>query len=248
MRKNVIFYHFLSIETRIKSGRYLFGETFKNIVQSDLYENTEEIYVNMVGDSSLVKTDYDFLSKEYKNYTKLNFVFHKDQAFHDYLSSITQSEKRKDGWLRFDHLGGENDTISLIQNYCKKNDDANILYLHVKGITQNTKKTSDHREAWRKSMEDYVINKWRHCVKELETKELTGTRYLNAPLPHFSGNFWWGRSDYLKNLISPLELVMKNKEIYKNAEDKNSSLIKLICCHHHIAEFWCAGAKKYSNK
>ena len=78
-------------------------------------------------------------------------------------------------------------------------------YFHVKGAM-----TADHQRRnpaywWQQYMEHHVLSGWRRCVRLLdEGHELLGCDIRFAPALHFSGNFFWATSEYLKRL-PPME-------------------------------------------
>ena len=74
-------------------------------------------------------------------------------------------------------------------------------YIHVKGAS-----TADHENKnpaywWKEYMEHYVVTRWRDCVARLDAGfDTCGVEWRDLPAPHYSGNFWWATSAYLKKL------------------------------------------------
>jgi hypothetical protein len=87
-------------------------------------------------------------------------------------------------------------TINLIRTFCEYNDNCEILYLHTKGISYNNKNVSD----WKNMMLYFLIDKCVDCFKKLEEYDTVGCNYQESPHKHYSGNFWWAKSDYIKRL------------------------------------------------
>jgi len=101
----------------------------------------------------------------------------------------------------------ERPTLSTLKRWCDStNENTPVLYFHTKGLTR----TGYNVELWRLYMEYYNIDRWRHAVSVLnngwntygvnlrdDTEELFGKKYL-----HYSGNFWWANSFYIKSLES----------------------------------------------
>ena len=83
-----------------------------------------------------------------------------------------------------------------------------IFYFHNKGSTafpNMFKNGADIQQFknyhyWRKYLEWGCIEKWKDCVISLETCDASGVGFNNTPLPHFSGNFWWSKSEYIRKL------------------------------------------------
>ena len=89
-------------------------------------------------------------------------------------------------------------------------EDFQMLYLHSKGVTSvdNHLKTGNAQTFknyyyWRHFLNWGVIEKWRDCVSALDTYDVAGVNYFNEPAPHFSGNFWWANSSYVRHLPDP---------------------------------------------
>lgn len=80
---------------------------------------------------------------------------------------------------------------------------ANIWYIHSKGVRHTDAHFSSIVRAWREYMEYFVLTKYRQCIEALENNHTCGV-IIRGPT-HYSGNFWWSRSDYIKTL-NPLPL------------------------------------------
>jgi hypothetical protein len=94
----------------------------------------------------------------------------------------------------------ESDTLKRLKDFAEKNDDYKILYIHTKGVTINSDPVND----WRKYMNYYNIERWKYMLTLLDNYDTVGCNYKEesnyGPYPHFSGNFWWARSEYIKKL------------------------------------------------
>lgn len=74
-----------------------------------------------------------------------------------------------------------------------------VIYLHGKGAGY----PSNVNTAWRRTMLHLNITHWQEMVTALDDHDLAGIWWQNAtihPAPHFQGNFFHGRADYLKTL------------------------------------------------
>lgn len=88
----------------------------------------------------------------------------------------------------------EKPTINLLYNFSKVHD-CNILYLHTKGTHCNTAQVAD----WRNYMLFYLVENWSICLKLLNKYNTLGVNYHAEPHRHYSGNYWWTKSSYVKN-------------------------------------------------
>lgn len=103
-------------------------------------------------------------------------------------------------------------------------DEYNILYIHLKG---SSKIDNLAYRDWRKLMEYFNITRWRECVSKLDEGYDTvgvnwipdfnrqGNTYYPHVKKHFSGNFWWAKSEYIKKL-KPLVPPEKQSEVGKS--------------------------------
>lgn len=91
----------------------------------------------------------------------------------------------------------EGDTLRALASYAQKNDAANILYMHTKGLTH-----PGHAPVrdWRLLMEHFCVERWEECVELLDRFDAIGVNLNQEPEPHFSGNFWWARAQHIRGL------------------------------------------------
>ena len=53
---------------------------------------------------------------------------------------------------------------------------------------------------WRKYMEYFIIENYESCLVILDKYDACGVNLCSNPTKHFSGNFWWSTSEYIKKL------------------------------------------------
>lgn len=90
---------------------------------------------------------------------------------------------------------GEMNTIKFLHDYCQKKPNIKLLYIHSKGASKNG---NPNIKAWVDYMEYFLIENYSMCIDFLETFDTIGVDYLPAPMPHYSGNFWWATGRYIK--------------------------------------------------
>ena len=89
------------------------------------------------------------------------------------------------------------------------NETFNALYMHTKGVAYIEKgNTKEIVTFWRKYMEYFCIGKWEECVEALWEFDAAGCEFISTGQPHFSGNFWWARSRYLRTLPLVEEITL----------------------------------------
>lgn len=147
--------------------------------------------------------------------------------YHKLIKLLSTSTFRNKFTILFKKSNGyENQTLNALKQFCDQlhiNNPSNILYIHSKGVTRNTKPVSD----WRNYMEYFLIEKYQNCLKILNHHDHCGVNWTSGIKntwikAHYSGNFWWATSNYIKTL-PPMDIRLK----FNNQRD----LIDLI-------EFW----------
>ncbi len=103
---------------------------------------------------------------------------------------------------------------SVVEN-CK------ILYIHTKGVTTPNNLCIDD---WRQYMTYFNINQYQNCFDALDEHDSCGVDLVTEPAVHYSGNFWWTNSSYVKKLPSIDEIKFP----------KTPPILSI----RHNAEFW----------
>jgi hypothetical protein len=86
--------------------------------------------------------------------------------------------------------------INNYKKYLPVNDNYYLYYMHSKGVTKSEKCFED----WRNLCDYFTIEKWRLSIELLEYYDCVGTNLKNFPKKHYSGNFWWSKSEHLNRL------------------------------------------------
>lgn len=83
-------------------------------------------------------------------------------------------------------------------------------YFHTKGVSYPDNIGGDH---WRDYMNYYLLTKWRDNVDKLnEGFDTCGVKYIDKGFPaHYSGNFFWFKSEYAKNLAALYRVNTKDR-------------------------------------
>jgi hypothetical protein len=99
-------------------------------------------------------------------------------------------------------------TLELLYDELEPN--TAVCYCHLKGVSQPD--SPDHRN-WRRELSYFTILDWVNRISHLHYRWTSGPRIVNGgsgwsgdyvhAYKHYSGNFWWARSDYLTQLQHP---------------------------------------------
>jgi hypothetical protein len=110
----------------------------------------------------------------------------------------------------------ESDTLNFI---LKTSNDSltnrRILYLHTKGVTHSHPLVKKNVDAWVEYLDLYNIHNWKECVDALANNDVAGGLYESSNPKHFSGNFWWANTSYIKTLP---EITEKNYKLFNRGE------------------------------
>ena len=180
------------------------------VKKSGLYDACEAIFIGMVGNHDVINFDHNIVPIV-KEYDKI-------------------------------HICGYNGDLSLYETFTldklhkhAKKEDAYFLYFHCKGVGYDYRNPQWlNIKLWRDFLEYFTIEKWEDCVKGLEEYDVAGAGWLKESKiynGHFSGNFWWSKSSFLKTLPSVEKTKVDKNQFFKDGDLK------------YKGEFWL-GSKK----
>jgi hypothetical protein len=138
-------------------------------------------------------------------------------------SGILYPDKRfEDSKIEIIHIGKNNEYERPTLLHMRKNSETDPLntyyyYLHTKGIKHWGTKWDSAITSWIHSMLDWNIYKWKSVVEKLKEYETYGIHWKEL---HYSGNFWWARSDHIQKLsktipsyyTAPEDWILTNKD------------------------------------
>lgn len=174
----------------------LVKEQMESLKSSGLWDVTKKLFV-----SCIISEDSDM--------EELRSIIDSDEKWE--FISVEKNKKKF-----------EFPALNFIQDLCR-NHNGLVYYFHTKGIsllsTGNNsggyQKFRRNVTAWRKMMEYFVFDKWQVAVNVLMNGYDTyGASKMDPPYTlrsHYSGNFWWARSEYLTHLPVLDEEKRKNR-------------------------------------
>lgn len=168
------------------------------LLKSGLYEASEEIHIGCVGTPEEKNKLFDLglLDK----YSKI--------VVHYYGEDITQYEFP---------------TLNLLKGYCNQaQEKIACYYFHTKGASFDKSHIRGYEGGnyWRRHMNFWNITNWKNALHEIEIgSDVVGVKYRGDKStgnpharPHFSGNFFWTYSGYVKKL-PPIDSLNKTDRI-----------------------------------
>jgi len=172
-----IYWHICIYKESKERGKYIINRQYKKMKESGLIERSENVYICYV-------SDIEFPCENIINDPKVKIIV-----------------REKSGY--------EGVTTTNLKKFCDQTTEENlILYIHNRGLSHSENSPS---EDWTLMMEFFLIENWRKSIKQLEEKYTCGCEMFshtdrinsNDFIFHYSGNFWWSRSSYIKLLKYP---------------------------------------------
>lgn len=222
MNNILIYYHLYCVNHSFE----LFADALKRIINSGLYKKTSNIYCNLVGDK---KKDFsELLLNQFQEVKKITFTTHTDAT-------------------------GEGCTLDLIHKNSQNKRNSKILYMHSKGASYDNERrktnpmcTTEIAKQWTNRMHEYLIDRHEICLQNLDQKETDGIDFQSKPLPHYSGNFWWANSNYIKTLKSYTDFHVSKQDYYDYRKLNKSERARPMFTNNSkrmLAEFWLCQKK-----
>jgi len=148
---------------------------FKKFKASGLYEKANKIYLTLFGD---IEQHQEFLTDLKDLYIKIEYV------------NITNKE-----------FNNEADTLNFMLKKAESYEkNTPMLYVHTKGASYTHPILKKNINAWVRYLDLYTIYKWEECLAGLRDNDAAGGLYEASNPKHFSGNFFWANSEYIKSL------------------------------------------------
>jgi len=161
------------------------------------------------------------ISGLYNSINKIFLVAHNVSPKNDFLFDDLSDLYKKIKIIKIPHplVGNECDTLNeMISYYKNSNYNANILYVHSKGLSYPENSFIELKmKKWVRYMDLYLIHDWQKNIELLNEYDTTGcflfepdelTRKADEPdnRKTYAGHFWWSKSNYIKSL----ELISKD--------------------------------------
>lgn len=165
-----VFFHICAITC----AEIVVHEMVQNILFSGLYDEVEKIYCYLSGEETMIDRIVLYLRNSGSKFTIVKIAPHDTTYERITLEDIHH------------HVCGED----------------KILYIHSKGVSVHCCVPLERMlcvQDWRNMMLYFLVRHYRTCLEKLDTHDTVGVNY-HSDIPHWSGNFWWIRGDYLLTL------------------------------------------------
>ncbi len=161
----------------LNDGIQIFNDQYEKILKSKIYNNIKKIFILWLGN----------YKNELDKYEDIEIIkLSEDITYYEFLSI--------------------NKILEIINQY---KDEYKVLYFHNKGTTKAGNQSVTI--SWRNMMEYFLIEEGDYCYNNLDYFDTIGCNLINQNENnvsnindehsfHYSGNFWWSKSNYIKNL------------------------------------------------
>jgi len=151
-------------------------------------------------------------------WTKQSQVEETKRLLDSQIKQITQGAKNPVRIEYWDPKRYECDTINTLRNQCAKSgeEDSLVFYLHNKGKTRESNGWEYvNIRHWREYMMFFLFERWELCMNSLAKGVSTCGVDLKTweVSPHYSGNFWWARCDWIRSKNSECPLGKESRTI-----------------------------------
>lgn len=167
------------------------SEQLQVMLDSELYSRCENIYVGMLGDNEGMKKIIELFSP----YPKI---------------IVSEYSTNKENF--------EFQTLQILKEHADKSkENYYLFYIHTKSVSfsEESNPVAFHGgKHWRKHMDEWTLSKWEQNVAALDSGyETCGTqlRPRREWREHYSGNYFWARSEYVKLLKPVYSLNIKDR-------------------------------------
>jgi hypothetical protein len=160
---------------QIGQWQITFDMIMNSIKESGLYNQVREIRVGVVNNEGNVIPDHRF------NDPKIVIIGHGPTRLYERL------------------------TLHSMRQHSEI-DNCQYWYAHTKGIShfENNSSKKEFVIDWIKLMIHWNFTCWKKASNNLLRHDAYGCEYTSNPTRHFSGNFWWANSQYVRTLPSTI--------------------------------------------
>ena len=133
-------------------------------------------------------------------YIGFSGVRESDREFMDDLKSFSSKISIMDYTWRQKFPDSECETLNLMKFRAEMSDkNIPMMYCHTKGVSHQHPELIRRMSAWTRYLDLYTIHNWKENVEALNNHDAAGGNWIHNP-SHYSGNFWWTNSNFLKTL------------------------------------------------
>lgn len=168
---------------------------------------------------------YISIMKEY--FTSIEKSGQKDNI--NVIVSCVGTKRTEEPWFNEEYYcsdfynEGELFTLKKLKNFTNNlNENIPIAYINTKGTFNGF--DNPCIIDWRQYMSYFILEQMKTCIDFIyQGYDAVGVDWQEKPNKHFSGNFWWSSSNYIKNLP-----FLEVDKVY----------IKDLPSKRHFSEFW----------
>jgi len=168
-------------------GNYInvMKEQLTILIESGLYKKTKQLYIFMCLLNNDNQDQVLELLKHYDTETKITLVATSRNLYEKFA-------------------------INNYKNYINDASKYYLYYFHTKAVSRSEPLFTNVRQT----LNYYTLTQFEININLLNYYDAVGCSLSTYPKVHFSGNFWWARSDYLNKLSEPINNAYLAPEMY----------------------------------
>lgn len=211
---------------------------YENENENNLWDLFKKTHISIFHHNYLVNNWYNIVEEEISEICKSGLyddcdnihttVFSNDHTQYELFYNLIGKYDINNKWIiyKLNENNFEIDCLKILYEYCQNNN-CRVLYFNNKGVTHDKPSTKN----WREYLIHFNINQYKKALDVLKTHDAYGIDLHTFPYLHYSGNFWWANSNYIKSLDI-------NSLFLDEFENKNNINIGFPMHRRHNCEMW----------
>jgi hypothetical protein len=127
-------------------------------------------------------------------------------------------------------------TLEKLYKFAKEHNNYAILYIHTKGVSHSCNKKSI--ADWRSCMLYWLVEQYQICLEKIaKGYDVIGVKYMEHPVSHFQGNFWWSTSKHVKKLCVPRLAPLPTYYLFTERHRAEFWILSEKCKHYEIYDY-----------
>jgi hypothetical protein len=212
----------------LKPVKDFYQKHFSDDVQ---YQNVCFIHSCNLGNTSVLESIVDHITNsEINNSLDIIWIVNIGKE----IQTVFPNSKVKIVEYSSDTQTFELHTINLMWKFSQTHPNTNLLYLHTKGVSYNA--VPPTVRDWTNYMLYFLVNKFNKSdLSLLDTfTDSMGLNFQNTPHPHYSGNFWWSHTNYIRSLKPIISNVRHDAEWWiLSGKNTRSTIINNSNINHY---------------
>lgn len=169
----------------------------ENFSDTNQYQNVCFIHSCNLGDTTVLESIVNHIEKsEVNNFLDVIWIVNIGKE----IQTVFSNPKIKVLQYSSNTKTFELDTINLMWKFSQTHPNTKLLYVHTKGVSYNG--VPLNIQDWTNYMLYFLVDKFNTSDLQLlnTSTDTMGVNCQDKPHSHYSGNFWWSHTNYIRTL------------------------------------------------